>query len=65
MNNQDFLFQQPVIAHVGNGIKYINKLHLILGKRPIENSDSLTIDGVGEIKGKYKKQENIWHVFIP
>ncbi|WP_260320499.1 hypothetical protein [Peribacillus simplex] len=65
MNNQDFLFQQPVIAHVGNGIKYINKLHLILGKSPIENSDSFTIDGVGEIKGKYKKQENIWHLFIP
>ncbi|MFE4810085.1 hypothetical protein ACFQ9Y_02790 [Peribacillus simplex] len=64
MNNQDFLIQQPVIAHVGNGIKNINKLHLILGKRPIEKSDSLTIDGVGEIKGKYKKQENILHILI-
>ncbi|MFF2857561.1 hypothetical protein [Peribacillus sp. NPDC058002] len=64
INNQDFLFQQPVIAHVGNGIKNINKLHLILGKSPIENSDSLTIDGVGEIKGRYKKQENIWHLLI-
>lgn len=64
MNNQDFLIQQPVIAHVGNGIKNINKLHLILGKAPIENIDSLTIDDVGEIKGRYKKQENIWHVLI-
>ncbi|MDP1418243.1 hypothetical protein Q8G35_07450 [Peribacillus simplex] len=65
MNNEDFLIQQPVIAHVDNGIQNINKLHLILEKRPIENMDSLTIDGVGEIKGRYKKQENMLHVLIP
>ncbi|MED3907660.1 hypothetical protein P4597_00445 [Peribacillus simplex] len=64
MNNQDFLIQQPVIAHVDNGIQNINKLHLILEERPIENIDSLTIAGVGEIKGRYKKQENILHVLI-
>ncbi|MGG0410859.1 hypothetical protein [Peribacillus simplex] len=65
MNNEDFLIQQPVIAHVDNRIQNINKLHLILEKRPIENMDSLTIDGVGEIKGRYKKQENMLHVLIP
>ncbi|MEF2093445.1 hypothetical protein V3595_02060 [Bacillus sp. CFBP9009] len=64
MNNQDFFIQQPVIAHIDNGIQNINKLHLILEERPIENIDSLTIAGVGELKGRYKKQENILHVLI-
>ncbi|MEC0272706.1 MULTISPECIES: hypothetical protein [Peribacillus] len=64
MNNEDFLIQQPVIAHADHGIQNINKLHLIVGNEPSETNDSLTIDGVGEIKGRYKKQENIWHVLI-
>lgn len=64
MNNQDFLIQQPVIAHVDNGIQNINKLHLILENAPIENIDSITINDVGEIKGRYKKQENILHLLI-
>jgi hypothetical protein len=64
MNNEDFLIQQPVIAHVDHGIQNINKLHLIIENEPFETNDSLTIDGVGEIKGRYKKQENIWHVLI-
>ncbi|MFD9625272.1 hypothetical protein [Peribacillus muralis] len=64
MNNDDFLIQQPVIAHVVDGIHNINKLHLIVDKKPIENIDSLIIDGVGEIKGRYKKQENTLHVLV-
>ncbi|MBT2646613.1 hypothetical protein J7E52_07740 [Bacillus sp. ISL-34] len=64
MNNQDFLIQQQVIDHVDDGVQNINKLHLILENKPIENIDSLTIDGVGEIKGRYKKQENILHILI-
>jgi hypothetical protein len=64
MNNEDFLIQQPVIAHVDHGIQNINKLHLIVENEPSETNDSLTIDGMGEIKGRYKKQENIWHVLI-
>nr|WP_245402775.1 hypothetical protein [Peribacillus muralis] len=64
MNNDDFLIQQPVIAHVDDGIHNINKLHLIVDKKPIENIDSLIIDGVGEIKGRYEKQENTLHVLV-
>ncbi|MDM5285993.1 hypothetical protein [Peribacillus frigoritolerans] len=64
MNNEDFLIQQPVIAHVDHGIQNINKLHLIVENEPSETNDSLTIDGVGKIKGRYKKQENVWHVLI-
>ncbi|MGE7879055.1 hypothetical protein [Peribacillus muralis] len=64
MNNEDFLIQQPVIAHIDDGIHNINKLHLIVENKPIENIDSLIIDGVGVIKGRYKKQENMLHVLI-
>ncbi|MFJ8068308.1 hypothetical protein ACIQZD_05035 [Peribacillus sp. NPDC096447] len=64
MNNEDFLIQKPVIAHVDDGIQNIIKLHLIVENEPSENIDSLTIDGIGEIKGRYKKQENILHVLI-
>lgn len=64
MNNEDFLIQQPVITHVDDGIHNINKLHLIVDYIPIENIDSLIIDGVGVIKGRYKKQGNMLHVLI-
>ncbi|MFF2496983.1 hypothetical protein [Peribacillus sp. NPDC058075] len=64
MNNQDFLIQQQVIAHVDDGIQKINKLHLIVENEPSVNIDSLKIDGVGEIKGRYKKQENILRLLI-
>ncbi|MDM5293349.1 hypothetical protein QUF81_09165 [Peribacillus simplex] len=64
INNEDYHIQQPVIAYFGNGIQSINRLHLILENKPIENIDSLTIDGVGEIKGRYKKQENTLHLLI-
>ncbi|MFP3511947.1 hypothetical protein SB775_20340 [Peribacillus sp. SIMBA_075] len=64
INNEAYHIQQPVIAYFGNGIQSINRLHLILENKPIENIDSLTIDGVGEIKGRYKKQENTLHLLI-
>ncbi|MFE3973482.1 MULTISPECIES: hypothetical protein [unclassified Peribacillus] len=64
INNEDYHIQQPVIAYFGNGIQNINRLHLILENKPIENIDSLTIDGFGEIKGRYKKQENTLHLLI-
>ncbi|MCK1981504.1 MULTISPECIES: hypothetical protein [Peribacillus] len=64
MNNQDFLIQQQVIAHVDDGTQNINKLHLIVENEPSVNINTQTIDGVGEIKGRYKKQKNILHVLI-
>lgn len=55
MNNQDYLIQQPLIAHVQDNFKNITKLHLIINNKPTETSNSLTIDGVGEIHGSYQK----------
>ncbi|WP_010098969.1 hypothetical protein [Ornithinibacillus scapharcae] len=64
INNIDYLFQQPVIAHCIEGVRNITRLHLILQENPIENIDSLTVDGIGEIKGRYKKQENGIRLFV-
>ena len=56
INNQDYLIQQPVIAYCKGGFRNIIKLHLLLKEKPIENIDSLTVDCVGRIKGKYEKE---------
>ncbi|MET3322318.1 UNVERIFIED_ORG: hypothetical protein ABIC97_005454 [Peribacillus simplex] len=64
INNEDYLVQQPVIAYCKGGLQNIIKLHLILKYNPIENVDSLTIDGIGEIKGRYEKQENVLHLHV-
>ncbi|MBO1000743.1 hypothetical protein IOC57_23755 [Bacillus sp. SD075] len=64
INNEDYLVQQPVIAYCKGGLQNIIKLHLILKNNPIENVDSLTIDGIGEIKGRYEKQDNVLHLYV-
>ncbi|MFE4354293.1 hypothetical protein [Peribacillus butanolivorans] len=64
INNEDYLVQQPVIAYCKGGLQNIIKLHLILKNNPIENVDSLTFDGIGEIKGRYEKQENVLHLYV-
>ncbi|MFC9538847.1 hypothetical protein ACFTQ7_03065 [Lysinibacillus sp. NPDC056959] len=64
INNEDYLVQQPVIAYCNHGLQHIIKLHLILKNNPIENVDSLKIDGIGVIKGRYEKQENVLHLYV-
>ena len=56
INNQEFLFQQPVIAYLNGGLSKISKLHLILSNPPTETTESLILNGIGEMKGSYKKQ---------
>lgn len=64
INNEDYLVQQPVIAYCKDGLQNISKLHMILRNNPIENADSLRIDGIGLIKGRYEKQENILRLYV-
>lgn len=64
INNEDYLVQQPVIAYCKDGLQNIIKLHMILRNNPIEKADSLTIDGIGLIKGRYEKQENILRLYV-
>lgn len=64
INNEDYLVQQPVIAYCKDGLQNIIKLHLILKNNPIENANSLKIDGIGVIKGRYEKQENVLHLYV-
>jgi hypothetical protein len=64
INNQEFLFQQPVIAYLNGGLSKISKLHLILSNPPIETKESLILDRIGEIKGSYQKQGHNWLLFV-
>lgn len=64
INNEDYLVQQPVIAYCKDRLQNIKKLHLILKNNPIENADSITIDGIGVIKGMYQKHENVLHLYV-
>jgi len=64
INNEDYFIQQPVIAYSKDGLQNMIKLHLILKNNPIENADSLKIDGIGVIKGRYEKQGNVFHLYV-
>jgi hypothetical protein len=64
INNEEFLIQQPVIAYFKDSYRDIRKLHLILNDKPIINDDSITIDGVGVIKGKIKEQEKVMSLLV-
>ncbi|WHY79871.1 hypothetical protein QNH20_12295 [Neobacillus sp. WH10] len=64
IGNDDYLVQQPVIAYCKDGLQKITKLQLILKHNPIEEVDSLIIDGIGLIKGRYVKQENVLHLYL-
>ncbi|ETT86728.1 hypothetical protein MKZ08_09760 [Viridibacillus sp. FSL R5-0477] len=64
INNEDYLIQQHVITDFKGRLQDIKKLHLILKDKPIENIDSLVVEGVGEIKGRYLKRENNYHLFV-
>ncbi|WP_433746637.1 hypothetical protein [Falsibacillus pallidus] len=63
INDEDYLLQQPVVAYSKNGLKDIYELNLIVQSEPVENDDSLTIKGVGEIKGRVRKQGNSFELF--
>lgn len=64
INNQDYLIEQPVIAYCKDSIQNILKLHVVVRKKPIENIDSLTIEGIGLIKGKYEKRGKSLHIYV-
>lgn len=62
--NEQFLMQQPVMANFKERIQNITRLRLVLKDKPVENIDSLTVEGVGVIKGKYRKEGNSYQLFV-
>jgi hypothetical protein len=64
IHDEEYLFRQPVIAYCKSGTRNIDQLHLILKNTPIENMDSLKIEGVGEMKGRIVKLENIYYLYV-
>ncbi|MED4080318.1 hypothetical protein P4637_07030 [Halalkalibacterium halodurans] len=64
INNEDYLVRQPAIALCKSGLHNIKKLHIILNNEPIERKDSIIIDGIGVLKGRYMKKENVMHLYV-
>lgn len=64
INDEEYLLQQPVITYCKDRLQNIKKLHLILENKPVENTNHLTIEGVGEIKGRFMKQGNTSCLFV-
>lgn len=64
INTNEYFIQQPTIAYCEDGLINIGKIHLFLTKDPIENGDSLTVPGVGEIKGRYTRQGNTYYLVV-
>lgn len=57
INDVEYFIQQPVISYYNDKIQNINKLHLIVDEQPIYNKGVLTLDGIGEIEGRYQETE--------
>lgn len=64
ISDKDYLISQPVIAYYEDRLQNINKLHLILENKPGENSQSIVIDGLGEINGQYEKREDALYLYV-
>ncbi|WP_342541399.1 peptide ABC transporter permease [Heyndrickxia sp. FSL K6-6286] len=58
INNEEYLFQYPVITYFHHNWRNIHQLHIILNQEPISMKDCLLIDGVGKIKGEYTKNKD-------
>ncbi|PGL69345.1 hypothetical protein [Bacillus sp. AFS055030] len=64
INNEDYLIQQPVITYWKGGIQNIVRLHMILKNIPIAKIDAITVDGIGVIKGRFRKKENAIYLYV-
>ena len=63
ISDDKFLIQQPVVGTFNDRIQNITRLQLVLKENPIENNDSLIVEGVGELKGRYIKDGNTYRLF--
>ncbi|PEJ59248.1 hypothetical protein CN692_07150 [Bacillus sp. AFS002410] len=64
MNNEDYLIQQPVITNWKDRIQNIVRLHLIVKDSPIVKTDSIAVEGIGEIKGNLNINENAIYLYL-
>lgn len=64
INDEEYVIQQPVVTYPKDGFKYVEKIHLILKDYPIKTDDSLIIEGIGEIKGRVKREGNKIFLFV-
>lgn len=58
INNEEYLFQYPVITYFNHNWQNIYQLQIILNQEPVSMKDCLLIDGVGKIKGEYTKNKD-------
>ncbi|WP_316570113.1 hypothetical protein [Neobacillus sp. YIM B06451] len=63
ISQEEYLFKQPVVAFINKDYRQMKELHLILNNKPVETKESLILDGIGEIKGTYKKKGDILYLY--
>jgi len=49
VGENEYLFQQPVVAYTNENSRVISKLHVILEEKPVEKDDFLMLKDLGEI----------------
>ncbi|WOV87485.1 hypothetical protein QWT69_16810 [Sporosarcina oncorhynchi] len=62
MNGQEYLFQQPVIAHYEENIRSIPSIRVVLPHKPIVQSGKLIIEGVGKMEGTFDEENSTFHL---
>ncbi|MUK87946.1 hypothetical protein GMD78_05980 [Ornithinibacillus sp. L9] len=64
MNNKEYHIRQPVIAHYHEKFNVINKLHLVLDKKPIMRNAFIYIEGMGYIQGDLLEDEGAFYITL-
>ena len=62
MNDQEYLFRQPVIAYFERNIRFINSIRFVLPYKPMVQNGKLTIESVGEIEGTFDEENSTFHL---
>ncbi|MFS1519280.1 hypothetical protein V1503_22860 [Bacillus sp. SCS-151] len=64
INNNDYVIKQPVLRYFEGDISNITKIHFVLSSKPITNKNSITIEGVGEIKGEFVEEKGVGYLQV-
>jgi len=64
INQQDYLINQPALAHHRENILQVDRLQLNLQHKPIFDNGVITIDGIGAIRGNYTENGSSLHLTV-
>lgn len=62
INNQEYLFNRPVIAYYRDKTHSLYRLHLVSENEPIIENGKIFIHGLGELQGNLREDKGIYYL---